>query len=332
MNTRIILFLLTILVTAPIFAADTLTIYSGRSEKLIKPAIDEFSKQTGVKVVLHAGKSAALLSKLKLEGQRTQADLFISNDAGTLETGRQQGLFQPLDNSLAQRVPANYRAADNAWVGLSARARVLVVNSNLVKPGQFNSVFDLADPAYKGKIGITRATNGSFTAGATVYIEKNNVEKVKSWLDGLKNNAGNHVYNKHSKIVADVAKGKLHAGLVNHYYIFRHLDKHPDAPIKMVMPDQGKTQMGLAWNVSGIAWVKHSNNKAAVNKLLDFMTSHEGQSIIAKLNREYPVVPSANVVAALPKLSSIKVADVPMSVLGQQRNRSVDLFESLGMK
>ena len=63
-------------------ASDSIVVYSGRSDKFVKPVIKEFSKQTGIKVVLHTGKSTALLNKLNVEGDRTDADLFLSNDAG----------------------------------------------------------------------------------------------------------------------------------------------------------------------------------------------------------------------------------------------------------
>ena len=329
---RSILLIILSIVTQALPAAESLVIYSGRSDKLVKPVIDQFSKETGIEVILHAGKSPSLLSKLKLEGDRTSADLFLSNDAGTLETGRQLDLFQAVDSAIAERIPANYRAEDNKWIGLAARARVLVINTNLVKPDQIKSVFDLADPAYKDKIGITPATNDSFIAGVTVYTEKLGEQKVTQWLKGVKHNAGNHVFEKHRAIVKDVAEGKLAVGLVNHYYIFRHLDNEPDAPIKMLLPDQGASDIGIAWNVSGIAWVKHSHKKDSVNKLLDYLSSHQGQALLARLNREYPVSAGVETDKVLPDPAGIKVADVPMAALGQQRNRSVDMIEALGMK
>lgn len=327
-----ILLLIIAFTSAPLMAADSLTIYSGRSDKLIAPVIKEFTEKTGIKVTLHSGKSAAMLSKLKLEGKRTTADLFLSNDAGTLETGRQLGLFQALDKATAEKIPANYRAPDNHWIGLSARARVLVINQNKLKPEELKSVFDLAKPEYRGKIGITHATNGSFVAGVTVYTEKKGKKAVTNWLKGLKNNAGGHVYNKHRAIVKDVASGKLSAGLVNHYYIFRHLDKDPNAPVQIIMPDQGNNGMGIAWNVSGIAWVKQSNKQAEVKKLIEFLTSNDGQHMFAQLNREYPVKPGVKTDEMLPASDSIKVADVPMTTLGQHRSRSIDIIEAVGMR
>ena len=240
-------------------AADELVVYSGRSDKFVRPVMKAFEQETGIKVTIHNAKSAELLNKLRVEGSRTQADLFLSNDAGSLQVGTNLGFFSKLPANLTQVIPANYKASDNSWVGLSARARVLVVNTSKAKELSFvKSVFDLADPRLKGKIGITHGANGSFIAGVTVYQKAVGDKKTLSWLEGLVSNSGGKVYNKHSKVVRDVALGKKWIGLVNHYYIFRHLDKKPNAPIKVLIPDQGEKGMGAAWNVAGIAMLKHS--------------------------------------------------------------------------
>lgn len=311
--------------------AESLIVYSGRKDKFIKPVVAEFTKETGIKVLLHSGSSTSLLSKLKLEGSNSQADLFISNDAGNLEKGKEMKLFMPVSEATAKAIPKNLRAADNSWIGLSARARVLVVNTNDKSVDFVSSVFDLADPRLKGKLGITHSGNESYIAGVTVYMESVGKEKTSKWLAGMKTNVAGKVFNKHSKIVAAVAKGKRSVGLVNHYYIYRHLQKHPKAPIKIVLPDQGKKEIGVAWNVAGIAISKHSKNKQAAERFIAFVTSEKGQSLFAKVNREYPARKGIAAAAEVPKAGSYKVAPVAMAVLGQKRNATLDLIEAVGM-
>ena len=311
--------------------AEELVVYSGRSDKFIKPVIKEFTAKTGIKVTLHSGSSTSLLNKLKLEGKRTSADLYISNDAGNLQKGSELNLFQPVDAKLVEVIPANLRAKDNSWIGLSARARVLVVSTKDKSLDFVKSVFDLADPSLKGKLAITHSSNGSYIAGVTVYLRSTDSKKVKSWLAGMKSNVGVSVFNKHSKIVKAVADGRKSIGLVNHYYIYRHLAKHPDAPIKIVMPDQGKNGMGVAWNVAGVAVVKHSSKKKAASQLIEYMVSEAGQKLFAEVNREYPARSGVSAAAVVPKRSSYKIADVPMTELGQYRNATLDIIEAVGM-
>lgn len=311
--------------------AASLVVYSGRKDKFIKPVVAEFTKETGIKVLLHSGSSTSLLNKLKLEGDKSTADLFISNDAGNLEKGKEMNLFLPVSSDLVKAIPQNLRASDNSWIGLSARARVLVINTNDKSVGFVKSVFDLSDPRLKDKLAITHSGNGSYIAGVTVYMESIGKEKTRQWLAGMKTNVDGKVFNKHSKIVKAVAKGKRSVGLVNHYYIYRHLQKHPKAPIKIVLPDQGKKDIGVAWNVAGIAIAKHTKNKKAAARFIAFLTSEKGQSLFAKVNREYPVRKGVAAAAEVPKAGSYKVAPVAMQVLGQKRSATLDLIESVGM-
>jgi len=312
-------------------SAEELVIYSGRSDRFVKPVVKAFTKKTGIKTIVHSGSSTALLNKLKLEGERTSADIYISNDAGNLEKGNELQLFQSVDSKLAGNIPVNYRAPNNHWVGLSARARVLVVNSKQNETDFVQSVFDLADPRLKGKLAITHSSNESYIAGVTVYMQKAGKEKTAAWLKGMKKNVDSSVFNKHSKIVKAVASGKKSIGLVNHYYIFRHLDKNPDAAIKIVLPDQEKEGMGVAWNVAGAAISRYSKQKALADKFMQFVISEEGQELFAKVNREYPTRVGVVAASPVPPAGSYKVADVPMVELGRQRNATIDLIEAIGM-
>ncbi len=312
-------------------ADDSLVIYSGRSDKFVKPVIAKFTEQTGIKVILHTGKSTALLNKLRIEGKRTDADLYLSNDAGNLQRGSDWGLFRTIDSDLLSPIDPAYRATDNTWVGLSARARVLVVNTQGPWANKLTSVFDLADPALKGKLGITNSTNGSYIAGVTVYMLAAGKDKTRQWLQGMKANVGGKVFNKHSRVVKAVARGKLQVGLVNHYYIYRHLDKYPDAPIKIILPDQGKDEMGIAWNVAGIAITKSTPKAALAEKLVAFLVSAAGQYQFAKINREYPTRIGIAANSVIPAAGSYRIANVPMTALGTQRDATLDLIEQVGM-
>lgn len=318
------------LVATAVSAAD-LIVYSGRSDNFVKPVIEAFTKETGIEVTLHAGSATELLNKLRLEGERTPADVFISNDAGTLQVGADMDLFQSLPAEIAADIPEQFRGPDNEWLGLSARARVLVVNRDSDLAGEVDSVFDLADPKLRGRIAVTHSGNESYIAGVTVYMEAAGEDQTREWLEGVKANSDSGVFNKHSAIVDAVARGRKDVGLVNHYYIFRHLDKQPDAPIEMVMPDQGPDGMGVAWNVAGVAIPQHAKQPEAARKLVGFLASKQGQQMFAEVNREYPTRPDVPAAEQLPAAQNYKVAEVPMAQLGRERASTLDLIESVGM-
>jgi iron(III) transport system substrate-binding protein len=314
--------------TAP---AEPLVIYTGRSDQFVRPLAEKFTAQSGIPVTLHAGSATELLNKLRVEGARTSADLYLSNDAGTLQIGEDEGLFVQLPLLLTQTVPANYRGRENTWVGLSARARVLVVNTGAEGVDALDSVFDLADPKWAGKLGVTSSTNESFVAGLSVYQALVGDERAEHWLRGVRENAGTEVYAKHGAIVTDVAAGRRAVGLVNHYYVYRHLAEHPDAPIRVIVPDQGDDQIGAAWNVAGIAISRHARNKEAAEAFVAFVLSDEGQRMFADANAEYPTKTGIAADERLPDAGSIKVADLPLAELAARRDAAIELIDKVGM-
>lgn len=310
---------------------EPLVVYSGRSDVFVRPVMARFTERTGIEVVVHAGSATELVNKLRLEGERTDADLFLSNDAGTLQVGANHDLFSELPGSLLSAIPANYRGEAGHWTGLSGRARVLVVNTEAEDLPPLDSVFDLSNEALRGRLAVTNSANESFIAGMTVYMEAAGEDTTRAWLEGVKRNVEGNVYAKHGQIVSDVAAGRRDVGLVNHYYIARHLEQSPDAPIQMVVPDQGEEQIGVAWNVTGVGVSRHTDQRDAALKLVEFLVSEEGQQLFAEANNEYPVRPGVAAAEGLPAVEDMRVADMPLSILGPHRERAVDLLEAVGM-
>lgn len=88
--------------------------YSGRAERLIKPVFDAFTAKTGIHIDLLSSGTTELVNRLKVEGDRSPADLLITNDAGSLELARTAGLLRPLNMREVDRaIPPQFRAADN---------------------------------------------------------------------------------------------------------------------------------------------------------------------------------------------------------------------------
>jgi len=316
-----------------VLAADTLTVYSGRSEKLIKPVLDEFTHKTGVRVELLSSGTTELVNRLKAEGDRTAADLLITNDAGSLELARSAGILRPLSMREVDRaIPPQFRAPDNAWVGLSGRFWIIVYNTSMVKPNQIGSLLDLAKPEWKDKIAIPNSGSEYLQAGVSVIKATHDDAKTKQFLQGLKDNAGSQVYQKSSQIVDAVAKGQVALGIVNHYYIYRQLAKQPTAPIAALMPDQQDGGMGAIMNVAGVGIVKFTKHYEGAKLLVEFMVAQAGQKLFADLNKEYPLHPEVKADPALVERKSFRAAQVPLTKLAELREPTLLLIEQVGLR
>ena len=147
--------------------ADEVNVYSARKTQLIKPLLDEFSKETGITVNLITSDADALLKKLESEGRRSPADILITTDAGRLHRAKEVDVLQQaISDSAKQKVPAHLQDTDGYWIALTTRARVIVYDKEKVQPSELSTYEDLTDPKWKGK--------GIESAGKIVkYLEDN---------------------------------------------------------------------------------------------------------------------------------------------------------------
>lgn len=320
-------------IISPSLAAEKLTVYSGRAERLIKPVLDEFTAKTDISVDLLSSGTTELVNRLKAEGDRTPADLFLTNDAGSLEQARAAGILRPINMREVDRaIPPQFRAPDNAWIGLSGRFWIIVYNKTLVTPDNLKSLLDLADPKWKGKLAIPNAGSEYLQAGISVIRASYGDAKTKDFLLGLKDNAGTQVYQKSSQIVEAVAKGQAAAGIVNHYYVYRHLAAQPTAPIAVFMPDQQQGGMGAIMNVAGVGIVKSTKHLESAKLLIEFLVAKAGQKLFADLDKEYPLHPEVKADPALLERKSFRAAQVPLTRLAELREPTLTLIEQVGLR
>ena len=194
----------------------TITIYSGRSEDLIAPLLEQFTAETGIGVEVRYSDSASLAAQILEEGDNVKADVFFSQDAGALGAISQAGAFKKLNDDISPLVDAKYRSTDNTWIGVSGRSRVLSYNPELVTAADLpKSVFGLADAKWKGKIAIA-PTNASFQSSVTAMRLLKGEPATVKWLAAMKENAV--LFEKNSQILEAVETGQVAAGLLNHYY------------------------------------------------------------------------------------------------------------------
>ena len=131
-----------------------ITVYSGRAEELVGPLFAQFEEDTGIELRIRYGGTSELAAVILEEGDRSPADVYLAQDAGALGAMEAAGVFQTLPDELLDRVDAGARSRTGAWVGVSGRARVLVYSTERVSEAELPaSVFDLTQPAWRGRVG-----------------------------------------------------------------------------------------------------------------------------------------------------------------------------------
>lgn len=313
-------------------------IYSGRKEQLIKPLLDRFTEQTGIKTNLVTAKADKLLARLKNEGRNTPADLFITVDAGRLHRAKEAGVLASVDSdALNKVVPTHLRDPDGQWVGLSQRARVIFYAKDRVKPEQLSTYEDLAAPKWKKKICIRGSGNIYNQSLVASLIAANGVEATEEWAKGLVANMARPPKGGDRDQIKAAAAGQCDLAIANTYYYGKMLTSKKDPAQK-----QAAEAMGLFWpnqngrgahvNVSGAGITKHAKNPVAALKLLEFLVSREAQKWYAEVNFEYPVNPEAEVSELVNSWGHFKSDQVNLDVLGKNNAEAVRLMDRAGWK
>ncbi len=303
-----------------------LTVYSGRSEEYIAPFFAEYEKQSGIKLNIRYGDSAELAAQILEEGSNSPADLFLSQDAGSLGAVSEAGLFIELGNDVAVDIPAQFVAANRTWVGVTGRARVLAYSPQRVSTLP-KSFADLTNPIYKNKVGIA-PTNSSFQAFITALIENKGEDFTKKWLTDMKAN-GAKIYAKNSLIVEAIDKGEIDLGLVNHYYIWE-TSESLGRPVKAEVSYFAPGDLGNLINVSGAGVFAASKKQAAAAELINYLTSVAAQQKFVKDTHEYSLLPGATAPEGVPALDQVGAPTIDLKSLVNIK-RTQDLLIEVGL-
>jgi iron(III) transport system substrate-binding protein len=165
-------------------------VYTALDQEFSEPILEDFERETGIKVEaksdVESTKTVGLVNAIIKEKNRPRCDLFWNNEI--LHTLRLQklGLLDTYDAPAAEKYPRTYRAADGAWYGFAARIRVLIVNTKLVAEGERpDSIRDLTDPKWRGKVGIAKSLFGTTATHAAVLFAAWGDAGRKSWRVSL---------------------------------------------------------------------------------------------------------------------------------------------------
>ena len=313
--------------TASGASAESLLIYSGRNETLVKPILDRLEQQTGVDVEVRYGGSSELAAQLLEEGEGTQADLFFSQDAGALGALAKAGRLETLPEGTSAKVQQRFVDPNGRWVATSARARVIAYDPEQApEVTDMSSIDAVLDPKYKGKVAFA-PTNASFQSFVTALRVSKGEDGATQWLERFKANDP-QAYDNNNLVLDAVDSGQVALGLLNHYYWYERVAEKGADAVSAKIHFLDADDPGALINVAGAGILAGSPQKAAAAKAVDFLLSEEGQRYFADETAEYPVVegitttehdlvPLADVQGSSVDLNSLDSLDETLALLDE---------------
>jgi iron(III) transport system substrate-binding protein len=306
-----------------------LLVYSARHYGQ-EPAIEAFTKKTGIQVKMLTGNTGELFERLKAEADKSPADVLLTVDAGNLWNAARAGLLAKVDSpELAANIPAHLRDPENRWFGLTVRARTIMYNTSKVKPTELSTYEALGDPKWKGRLCLRTSGyiyNQSLLATMIKrHGEARTEEIARSW-------AANQpvLINSDTKILEAIAAGQCDVGLTNHYYLARLLARNAAFPVLPFWANQQTT--GTHVNVSGAGVAAHSKNRANAQKFIEFLSTPEAQQMFADVSFEYPANPQASINPIVARWGTFKQDDINIASAGEFQAAATRLADRAGYK
>lgn len=266
--------------------AAELTLYCGRGEPFVQPIIDQFQRETGIKVNVRYGGTAQLAVLIQEEGRRSPADLYWGQDSGAMGALATAGLLRKLPEDVYKGLPSIYVSRTGQWVATSGRARVITYSTERVTSAELpKTVFDLTHERYRGRLAIAPG-NGSFQSFVTAMRVLHGDAATLQWLKAVKANAPK-LFNNNTAALTAIANGEADFALVNSYYLPRLKMRDPKFPAAQAFFANG--DVGNLVNVAGIAVLKASSRQEAALRLVRYLLSPAAQQYFTLVDGEYPV-------------------------------------------
>jgi iron(III) transport system substrate-binding protein len=286
-------------------------LYCAQDKDFAEEALPEFTRRTGVEVRpkfdTEKDKSVSLYLELLKEKDRPRCDVFWNNEILMTLLLQRQGLLEAHDSPSAKPYPDWAKADDHTWHAFAGRARVLIVNTDLVKEADRpKGLLELTEPRWKGKAVIAKPMFGTSSTQAACLFEVLGPEKAKEYYRGLKAN-GVHVAPGNKQVAEWVAAGRTPSGEPALVGVTdtddAMIEVEAGKPVTMLFPDRDRPagdRMGTLFIPNSLGIIKGGPNPEAARKLVDYLLSAEVEAKLASsASRQVPLNPEVK--AELPK-------------------------------
>ena len=305
-------------------------IYTALDRQFSEPILNDFTAKTGIEVRAaydtESTKTVGLVSRIRSEANRPRCDVFWNNEILNTLRLEEEGLLQPCHPPQGQHYPQQYRDPDGYWYGFAARARVIIVNTNLVPEDEMPlSINDLVNPQWTGKIGIAKPLFGTTASHVACLFALLGEQAARELLVSFKANdivvaAGNKT------CAVMVGRGQLAFGLTDTDDALIELEE--GKPVRIVFPDARKGEMGTLLLPNTLAVIKGAPHPVAAEKLINYLLSPEVEARLAEgPSGQIPLHPQTAVQSRVVKLADIQQMKVDFAEAAKAFERAAEFIK-----
>ncbi|MCA9189287.1 MAG: extracellular solute-binding protein [Pirellulaceae bacterium] len=276
-------------------------VYTAHDQTFSEPILQSFEARTNVhvraKFDVESTKTVGLVNEIMAESSRPRCDVFWNNEILNSLRLKKAGLLDVYFPAIAKDYPEHYQDTDGTWYGFAARARILLYNTELLDESPLpESIYDLANERWKGKIGIAKPLFGTTATHVACLFSAVGPDEARRLLDGIKANQV-QILGGNKRVAEAVAHGQLAFGLTDTDDAMSMIRQ--GYPVDIVYPDQRPDQVGTLFIPNTVCVIKNGPHPTEARKMVDFLLSPEVEIALAKgpsaqvpLNSKVTVTPA----------------------------------------
>ncbi len=258
-------------------------IYTSLDRSFSEPILTEFSKRTGIEVRpvydTESTKTVGLVNRIRAERNRPRCDVFWNNEILNTLLLAQEGLLRPTTPANAAHYPPGVRDPGSLWHGFAARARVLIVNTELLAGGPPpGSMYDLLDAKWRGRIGIAKPVAGTTASHVACLFALLGEADAVTYLEGLKANEVS-IESGNKSCARNVASGVLAMAWTDTDDAIIEVER--GYPVMIVYPDNGPNGVGTLFIPNTLTALAGSPNSSGADRLIDYLLSPDVEQRLA---------------------------------------------------
>jgi len=260
----------------------TVTVYVSTDRVFSEPVLREYERRTGVRINAvydtEETKSTGLANRLIAEKGRPQADVFWSSEPVRTLVLKARGVLAPYRSASAEGIPTSLIDTEGYWTGFSARMRVIAYNTKLVTKDEApQSVFDLANPKWRGQVAIADPRFGSTSFHVAALYATGGDEKMDDFFRRLRAN-GVRVVDGNSVVRDLVTRGDVRVGLTDTDDVNVAIEDRQ--PIAMVLPD--REGLGVPVMPNMVSLIANGPHPAEGRQFIDYLLSADVERQLAE--------------------------------------------------
>lgn len=309
----------------------TVVVYTALDREFSEPVLDDFAQATSIRVLPkyddESTKTVGLTSAIIQESSRPRCDVFWNNEILNTLRLEQKGLLEVYRSPAAADYPEMYRSPDGTWHGFAGRARVLIVNTGLVAENERpTSIYDLADPKWRGKVGIARPVAGTTATHAAVLFATLGEVKAKEFFRNLKSNDV-RILSGNKQVATACSAGQIAFGLTDTDDAIIEIERA--SPVAIVYPDREADQLGALFIPNTLAIIKGCPHPEAARKLVDFLLSPAVEEKLAKgASAQIPLNPKVMTRPRVETPKTVKSMQVDFAAAAKEWERAAEFIQT----